>query len=97
MISQLSKWWKAVIIIGSISIILLMSSTRQYTEPFSSYLPLSSSLKDIMRLNTSNVNLPINTTKDTCDNMCGPLARCALSGEQCLADSDCCGCDAKSQ
>ena len=37
------------------------------------------------------VNLPINTTY-TCQNMCGPLARCSKTGEQCSSDIDCTGC-----
>lgn len=27
-----------------------------------------------------------------CKNFCGPPAKCAITGEQCLADSDCTGC-----
>jgi len=37
------------------------------------------------------VNLPINTTF-SCKNVCGPTARCYLSGEQCTSDVDCFGC-----
>jgi hypothetical protein len=37
------------------------------------------------------VNLPLNTTY-TCQNFCGPNARCAITGQQCLADIDCPGC-----
>jgi hypothetical protein len=37
------------------------------------------------------VNLPINTTFQ-CENMCGPLARCSKTGEQCTSDVDCYGC-----
>ena len=38
-----------------------------------------------------NVDLPINTTF-SCTNMCGPLARCSKTGEQCTSDVDCYGC-----
>ena len=38
-----------------------------------------------------NVDQPINTTF-TCKNMCGPLARCSITGEQCTSDVDCFGC-----
>jgi hypothetical protein len=38
-----------------------------------------------------NVNLPINTSF-SCKNMCGPLARCSITGEQCTSDVDCFGC-----
>lgn len=41
---------------------------------------------------TSNtVNLPLNTTY-SCQNFCGPTARCAITGQQCLSDTDCPGC-----
>ena len=40
---------------------------------------------------THTVNLPINTTY-TCQNFCGPTARCSKTGEQCMADIDCPGC-----
>ena len=35
--------------------------------------------------------MPINTTT-TCKNMCGPLNRCAITGENCKSDVDCFGC-----
>jgi hypothetical protein len=38
-----------------------------------------------------SVDLPINT-KYSCSNFCGPNATCAITGEQCLADIDCFGC-----
>ena len=41
--------------------------------------------------NTSTVNLPLNT-KYTCKNMCAPTGRCSITGQQCLADIDCPGC-----
>jgi hypothetical protein len=42
-----------------------------------------------------SVDLPLTTTY-TCQNFCGPNARCATTGQQCLADIDCPGCQAKS-
>jgi len=41
--------------------------------------------------NTHTVDLPLNTTY-SCSNFCGPNARCATTGQQCLADIDCPGC-----
>jgi hypothetical protein len=38
-----------------------------------------------------NVDQPINTQM-SCKNMCGPLARCSITGEQCTSDVDCYGC-----
>ena len=37
------------------------------------------------------VDLPLNTTY-SCQNFCGPTARCAITGQQCFADIDCPGC-----
>jgi hypothetical protein len=37
------------------------------------------------------VDLPLNTYY-SCKNMCGPLARCYKTGEQCTKDHDCFGC-----
>ena len=38
------------------------------------------------------INLPL-TTDYTCQNVCGPLARCSMTGEQCATDVDCTGCN----
>ena len=38
-----------------------------------------------------NVDLPL-TTKYSCQNFCGPTARCAITGQQCFTDIDCPGC-----
>jgi len=43
---------------------------------------------------THTINLPINTTY-SCENMCGPMARCSITGEQCSTDVDCYGCQPK--
>ena len=40
------------------------------------------------------VDLPLTTTY-SCKNMCGPQARCSLTGQQCTADIDCPGCQPK--
>jgi hypothetical protein len=37
------------------------------------------------------VNLPLNTSY-SCQNFCGPTAKCAITGEQCFTDIDCRGC-----
>jgi hypothetical protein len=42
-------------------------------------------------LTSHTVSLPLTTTY-SCKNFCGPTARCAISGQQCLADIDCPGC-----
>ena len=40
------------------------------------------------------VDLPLTTTY-SCKNMCGPQARCSITGQQCMADIDCPGCQPK--
>jgi len=40
---------------------------------------------------SSSVDLPL-TTKYSCNNFCGPTARCSITGQQCMADIDCPGC-----
>lgn len=42
------------------------------------------------------VDLPL-TNSVSCDNFCGPTARCAKTGHQCLADVDCPSCEASSR
>ena len=37
------------------------------------------------------VNLPLTSTHK-CNNFCGPTARCSVTGQQCLSDFDCPGC-----
>jgi hypothetical protein len=41
-----------------------------------------------------SVDLPLTTTY-SCKNMCGPQARCSITGQQCTADIDCPGCQPK--
>jgi hypothetical protein len=38
-----------------------------------------------------SVDLPLNS-KTSCNNFCGPPARCAITGQQCTSDIDCPGC-----
>jgi hypothetical protein len=38
-----------------------------------------------------SVDLPLNTTY-SCQNFCGPTARCSITGQQCFTDIDCPGC-----
>ena len=40
---------------------------------------------------THTVDLPLNT-RYSCQNFCGPTARCSITGQQCFADIDCPGC-----
>ena len=40
---------------------------------------------------SATVDLPL-TQSVSCKNFCGPLSRCAITGQQCFYDSDCPGC-----
>lgn len=40
---------------------------------------------------SDTVDLPLTTTY-SCKNFCSPTARCAITGQQCMADIDCPGC-----
>jgi hypothetical protein len=62
--------------------------TSTNKEYFTGYEYLDTSTQNT----THNVDLPINNTMD-CSNMCGPLARCYKTGEQCSSDIDCQGCN----
>ena len=39
-----------------------------------------------------SVDLPLINTY-SCQNFCGPTARCSITGQQCAADIDCLGCN----
>ena len=54
-------------------------------------------VESFQQLNNSSshtVDLPLTTTY-SCKNMCGPQARCSITGQQCTADIDCPGCQPK--
>jgi hypothetical protein len=82
-------------------------TTNQYKIIFATFILLilfvsfyKFSLFSIERF-TSNqyshtVNLPL-TTRESCKNLCGPNARCAITGHQCMADIDCPGCQPNPQ
>jgi len=38
---------------------------------------------------SGNQDLPLTTLTETCQNVCGPMARCSQTGDQCVLDSDC--------
>jgi len=42
-------------------------------------------------ININNVNIPL-TTSYSCNNFCNTTARCSITGQQCVADNDCPGC-----
>lgn len=62
----------------------LFFSSNSYLESF----------KSTIGNHEFNVDIPLNNSSN-CNNICGPLARCNISGEQCLKDADCSGCSNK--
>lgn len=87
------------IFLGITALILLLLIFRWVNYLFQNFYiqPINNKNKEGFYLGTSgaynpnNVLLPLNTTT-SCRNMCGPTARCAITGQQCLADNDCPGC-----
>jgi hypothetical protein len=55
------------------------------------YIKSSSKKENFTSGSSHTVDLPLTTTY-SCTNFCGPAARCAITGQQCLADIDCPGC-----
>jgi hypothetical protein len=83
------------IIIGFIliAIVFLYFKTNNKTIGRENFDKYRSYYTDLGLPGTSHtVNLPINTTFE-CENKCMPPARCSITGEQCQADIDCCGCN----
>jgi hypothetical protein len=84
-----------IILMGCLSIILLITifnwidvlvNKNYIVECFNTNSPEYS----------HSIDLPLNT-KTSCNNFCGPPARCAITGQQCTADIDCPGCQPKQQ
>jgi hypothetical protein len=97
---KLIKKQYITIILALISIVLLilifnyikyLITNGYYVECFDSNIAL---YKDTGSPTTNHtVDLPLTTTY-SCKNFCAPAtARCAITGEQCMADIDCPGCN----
>jgi len=80
-----------ILLIGIFNYINYLVKNRYYVECFDSNIAL---YKDIgSPATTHTVDLPLTTTY-SCKNFCAPAtARCAITGQQCMADIDCCGCN----
>ena len=91
---------KIFIIIGLILIattLLLYFNTNNKAIGQENFDKYRSYYTDLGLPGTSHtVNLPINTTFE-CENKCMPPARCSITGQQCQADIDCCGCNPNSK
>ena len=85
-----------IIFLAIISFILLISLFKWIDYLDSNYYILepfqTGTIKEQPGIATSHtVNLPLTTTT-SCNNFCGPTARCSVTGQQCSADIDCPGC-----
>jgi len=79
-----------VLLFGVFKYIHYLTSKKYIVECFDSDLAI---YRDTGSPTTNHtVDLPL-TTKFGCKNFCGPPARCAITGEQCMADIDCRGCN----
>jgi hypothetical protein len=72
-----------------LSVFFLCKSTtiREYYNNSNTYLHSKDTTNH-------SVKLPLTTTY-SCQNICGPLSKCSITGEQCSADIDCYGCQKK--
>lgn len=76
---------KNILILFSIFLIFIIFQWIQTIEEFTG---------DINTNQTTTVSIPLTTTY-SCANICGPTARCSITGQQCTADIDCPGCQPK--
>jgi hypothetical protein len=82
-------FWAFLLLVLSFFWIHYLVKNRYIIECFEQ---LSQAVQDTGTSETSHtVNLPLTTTY-SCDNFCGPTARCSITGQQCTADIDCPGC-----
>ena len=61
------------------------SNCKIYFEPFTNQMTQQNNST------SQTVDMPLNTTT-SCSNFCSPTSRCAVTGQQCLSDMDCPGC-----
>jgi hypothetical protein len=89
----------SIILIALISFLLLISIFKWIDYLVTNnYVKLSregfdTNTSDTGSPDTShNVDMPLTTTT-SCKNMCGPPNRCSITGQQCMSDIDCPGCE----
>jgi hypothetical protein len=81
------KYWMPIA-----SLILLVAVFQMiHFLSVNDYISIQKKRESFTSGSSHTVNLPLNTTY-SCQNFCGPTARCAMTGQQCLADVDCPGC-----
>jgi hypothetical protein len=82
------------LIIISFTLLFLIFNWIDYllSEKFIVECFTNGNTKEKMDGSTSHtVDLPLTTTY-SCKNFCGPTSRCSITGQQCLADIECPGC-----
>jgi len=82
----ISRTQSNIIFLIILSVILLISIFK-----WVDYLTNENYIVECFDNSSHTVDLPLTTTY-SCKNFCGPNARCSISGQQCLADIDCSGC-----
>lgn len=89
------------LLFGLLLVALVFNSSKEGLTNFEKYSHsiLNFNKDAVINYNDTNsplyshtVDLPINNPI-SCQNFCGPKARCAISGEQCTSDIDCSGCN----
>lgn len=78
------KSQKIIIYLVCIVLFIILIKNVSFFENFQNYTAETP-------LTNHNVDMPINTYY-SCKNMCGPNAKCSITGEQCTSDIDCYGC-----
>ena len=70
----------------------LVKNDYIYSTIYENFTPNLEPIRDVGSPQTTHsVDLPLTTTY-SCKNFCGPTSRCSITGQQCLSDIDCPGC-----
>ena len=77
-----------LLLVGTFMYIHYLTTNNYISEPFYANIMDDRGLPDT----NHTVNLPLTTTY-SCQNSCGPTSRCVVTGQQCMADIDCPGCN----
>ena len=81
------KFYSAIVIVSLLILLFSIFKSVNIGEGFTNNV-----MRDLGKPNTTHsVDLPLTTTY-SCQNFCGPTARCSITGQQCFADVDCPGC-----
>ena len=80
------------IIIALISFLLLISIFKWINYLVANNYVKLSFFEGFDTNTNHNVDVPLTTTT-SCKNMCGPPNRCSITGQQCMSDIDCPGCE----